>query len=345
MTSSLIYAKKVYCKSVWEETYWHAHKESFFKKVFEGFDVVFTKTLTELSDFDYLVTEEVPWHDKEIEELAKYPTEKILLFSFETQLLNPRSQDTRYHKHYSKIFTWNDDLIDNVKYFKVRYPWMDPLPMLNDRPDFDTKKLCIFVANYSCVPSPFSNQCNRINLIHFFEKNAPTDLDLFGRGWQQFQVFKGPISQVNRRHAKINTLKNYKFDLCFENTKNVNGWLSERIFEDFAAGCIPIYSGSDNIRDYIPENCFIDYNRFTSDQELYSYLKNMPKEEYEQYIENILGLLSGTSLNKLSTVFFIQNIRHVLQLDDNYTLQAAEKNNQSWHFTAPLERWIFQREQ
>ncbi len=40
-------------------------------------------------------------------------------------------------------------------------------------------------------------------------------------------------------------LKNYKFNLCPENS-NSDGYVTEKIFEAIAAGCIPVYWGSNN---------------------------------------------------------------------------------------------------
>lgn len=44
---------------------------------------------------------------------------------------------------------------------------------------------------------------------------------------------------------KISYLKNFKFNICPEN-HNRMGYVTEKIFEAFLGGCIPIYTGSDN---------------------------------------------------------------------------------------------------
>lgn len=311
-------SKKVYCYSVWGEYYYNKNKASFFKELFKEFDVIYTNSLQNLKDFEYIVTEEVPHDNRVLAYLKQYPHEKVLLFSFETQISNPRSSDIHYHDYYSKIFTWNDDLIDNVKYYKVRYPWMDPRPIMADIPSFENRKLCVLVANKVSNTSRYENYSRRKALIEFFESNAPYDLDLYGSGWQ-YKVYKGSIpfgmGDV-RRLEKINCLKNYKFDICFENTRGVNGWLSERIFECFAAGCIPVYSGAKNIRKYIPQECFIDAEAFKDFSDLYNFLKGISSEQYYQYLDNIRSFLNNESVICLSTRFYIQNIRKILNLRD-----------------------------
>lgn len=44
---------------------------------------------------------------------------------------------------------------------------------------------------------------------------------------------------------KISFLKNFKFNICPENS-NASGYVTEKLFEAFMAGCIPVYWGSDN---------------------------------------------------------------------------------------------------
>lgn len=48
--------------------------------------------------------------------------------------------------------------------------------------------------------------------------------------------------QNNFQTSKIEWLKNYKFNICFENT-TYPGYLTEKLIDAFAAGCIPIYWG------------------------------------------------------------------------------------------------------
>ena len=40
--------------------------------------------------------------------------------------------------------------------------------------------------------------------------------------------------------------------------RNVNGYVTEKIFDAFKAGCVPVYWGAENITKYVPAECFID---------------------------------------------------------------------------------------
>ena len=66
---------------------------------------------------------------------------------------------------------------------------------------------------------------------------------------------------------KIDVLKKYRFCICYENIKDVSGYVTEKIFDAFWAGCIPVYLGADNISDHVPKNCFISRRDFGSDEE------------------------------------------------------------------------------
>lgn len=72
----------------------------------------------------------------------------------------------------------------------------------------------------------------------------------------------------------------------------------------FAAGNVPIYWGATNVADYIPKECFIDQRDFASMEELYAYLKQMPKEEYAIYIDNIRSFLSSDQARVFTQEYF-----------------------------------------
>jgi hypothetical protein len=58
----------------------------------------------------------------------------------------------------------------------------------------------------------------------------------------------------------IDVLSKYKFVVCFENSYSA-GYLTEKIFNCFFAGTLPIYKGCPDIANYIQPSCFIDAMR------------------------------------------------------------------------------------
>ena len=54
-----------------------------------------------------------------------------------------------------------------------------------------------------------------------------------------------------RADTKIDTLRRYKFCVAVENSEMPH-YVTEKIFDSFVAGCVPVYFGAPNIYDYIP---------------------------------------------------------------------------------------------
>lgn len=120
----------------------------------------------------------------------------------------------------------------------------------------------------------------RIEIADYFLKNHPESFDLYGLFWpDRFEtVLKGFLE----KNKKIQTLSEYKFAITFDSYTKQRGYISEKIFDAFFAGTIPVYMGADNVLDYIPEQCFIDARDFKSYDELYDYLSSMSESEFNK---------------------------------------------------------------
>lgn len=147
----------------------------------------------------------------------------------------------------------------------------------------------------------------RLNVLKFFEANHPRELECYGRcppELENVSMHKGHIPGLHSGEEKISTLERYRFCICFENTTGLQGYITEKIFSCFAAGCIPVYWGADNIESYIPKSCFIDYRDFETNTELYKFIATMPSERYQEYIENIKQYLLSEQALQFSPQFF-----------------------------------------
>ena len=87
-------------------------------------------------------------------------------------------------------------------------------------------------------------------LSHFFNQFYT---NLFPR----YPSYAGEIS------SKRAILEQYKFSICYENMSDMPGYITEKIFDCFFAGCVPIYLGASNMTDYIPGGTFIDKRKFS----------------------------------------------------------------------------------
>lgn len=274
----------------------------------KGYKAIETTSYKNLKNAKYIVIFDI--HKKKLGKLKRLPSKKLILFAWEPPVVIPLNHDKKYHKLFSKIYTFNDDLIDNKKCFKFYYP--DARPMIKNSPDFSEKKLICLVSSDKSSNHKNEMYTERRNAIKYFENVAENDFDLYGVGWKknEFKSYKGAIGD------KIAILKNYKFSICYENTKNINGYITEKIFDAFQAGCVPVYLGAENITDYIPKNCFIDKRDFKNYNDLHLFLKSMTKEQYSEYLKNINAFLNSEEAYLFTGKNLIETFLNALDLKD-----------------------------
>ncbi len=127
----------------------------------------------------------------------------------------------------------------------------------------------------------------RLEAIEYFGKQKNL-LSLFGANWHDVgnlpkkwhKRLKKPLAYLNPKTCKdkIETISNYKFSICFENTSYL-GCITEKIIDCFVAGVIPIYLGTPDIIKFVPVGSFIDMRKFKSMENLHKYLTNISQQE------------------------------------------------------------------
>ncbi|MGL4474126.1 MAG: glycosyltransferase family 10 domain-containing protein, partial [Shewanella sp.] len=225
------------------------------------------------------------------------------LILFESEVISPLNWDKSKHDQFDKIFTWHDELVDNIKYFKINFSHKFPKDQIiynSNHILFSEKKLCALISGNKKVKHQLELYTERVKVIRWFEKNTVNEFDLFGSGWDKYTSSNRYVNYLINRisilsryfvpkfnsykglvDSKLETLKGYKFAICYENAREIPGYITEKIFDCFFAGCVPVYFGAPNITEHIPKNCFIDRRNFSSDTELYFYMKNISIEDYE----------------------------------------------------------------
>lgn len=261
----------------------------------QGYTVKQANSLHNLEDVHCIISFDISPY--QINELSKYPREKCFTFLWEPPSVIPVNYDPNYHRFFSHVYTWHDGLVSaSPLYKKFYYPVMSP--MIHPLVPFGKRKLCTLIAGNKSSQHHNELYSARKDAIEYFDQNHPDDFDLYGRWWPAYKTYRGAINK------KIYTLNQYKFCICYENIKDVPGYITEKIFDCFRCGCVPVYWGADNITDYIPADCFIDRNQFKNYDELYSYLKNMDEATFEKYLENIRNYLNSTAAQLYSIDMF-----------------------------------------
>jgi len=217
------------------------------------------------------------------------------------------------HNEFDLILTWKTSLIDNVKYLPYPSTRLASFEQLQVK-DCLNRKLCVLINSNLFSKLDGELYSLRRMIINWFDKFNPKDFELWGYGWDKFSyLVKGrtifqmkkpkkliPWSYQGVTKNKFETLSQFKFSICFENTNKVNDYISEKIFDAFIAQNVPIYFGAPNISEIIPKECFIDYRDFNSFEDLYLHLKNMSDDEYLKYIAAINQYMKSSKVQKFS---------------------------------------------
>tara|TARA_R110000744_G_scaffold22045_4_gene56628 strand:- start:1687 stop:2712 length:1026 start_codon:yes stop_codon:yes gene_type:complete len=256
----------------------------------------------------------------------------------ESDLIRPDNYDCIKHKYFNKIFTWHDELVNNKKYYKLNFSHLFPFEINKNLAN--KNKLCTLIAGNKCSPTTSLNELysKRIEAIRWFENHAPEHFDLYGVGWggRRFEGAKiiralNRIPLLGRLYAictgqiypsyqgmvanKKQVMERYKFSVCYENIKDIPGYITEKIFDSFFAGCVPIYWGANNINDYIPADCYIDKRNFETYEDLYSFITSISDESYMKYLDNIEKFLNSKKSYQFTGQAFAETLASKISKD------------------------------
>lgn len=258
------------------------------------------------------------------------------LLMFETPLVKSENGDPIEWGKYKKIFTWNDELVDGIRFIKFNFPnpiRVHPVDGFENRDRF----CCLIAGNKTLTTKDERNLYpERVKAIRWFEQHAPQDFDLFGVDWNMPVSHRGLLGKVERRifrllggllklrpfpsyrgriEHKREVLSRTRFSICYENIRDLPGYITEKIFDCFFYGCVPIYWGANNITTYIPEDCFIDRRKFRDTGEVYAFLKAMSEQEYKGYQQRIAEFLISDQAYPFSAEYFAEAVSQTIMQD------------------------------
>lgn len=206
------------------------------------------------------------------------------------------------------IMTYQDDMVDNAKYFKYWPAVNSNIRMMKSPVAWQDRGLAAIVCGnkrYHEVPGELYTERKRI--IDYFEEHREYLFGVAGKGWRGYRNWKGMIN------SKADIYHNYKFAICLENSR-ANGYITEKIFDCFKYGIVPVYGGAYNINDYIPKECYIDYFQFKSLDEMVNYLQNMNEAEYNQYLSAIEIFLQSEQLHQFGQEAQVKRIYQAIHV-------------------------------
>jgi hypothetical protein len=242
-------------------------------------------------------------------------------FAIESPLVKPFVWDAVRHAQFDAVFTWNTDLVGKDKRYVGICLGFKIDPQITLKRDLALKeRLCVLIAGNkkARVHSPNDLYTKRLGIIRWYERHHPGDFDLYGTGWGDATVrfswrlqrmglmgLVNKIVGVEKRPSwlgpikkKIPVLERYRFNIAFENIRDVPGYITEKIFDSFLGSCVPVYWGAPDITDFVPKDCFIDFRDYGDFEALHDRLVSMTDAEYLGYIERIEDFLRGARADR-----------------------------------------------
>ncbi len=245
--------------------------------------------------------------------------------AMENPNINQLNASREYCANFALVFAWDKRLHDlpNVVPVLIPHPMkMEATPAFSQRDIFS----CLINANKAFKEMlPSDLYLERLRVIRWYEKHAPDKFNLYGLGWDKetpafttlgrlkrglvrasnkllgrkpFPSYKGEIRD------KGEVLRRCKFAWCFENSRDLSNYITEKMLDSMVQGCVPIYWGADNVCEHVPAGCFIDRREFRDTAALHAYLLNMGEESYAGYQRAISEFVNGDKGRKFSSERF-----------------------------------------
>ncbi len=251
------------------------------------------------------------------------------LIAGESPLINTLNADIQYLDNFRLVFSWNQIALKHPRAVKILIP--NNLIVSDFRGFADRTIFSCLISSNKVMPWGGLNDLytERIKVIRWYESNAPELFQLYGRGWGKPSQAYTRRDKFFRRIDRLRTqlfgyrpfpswrgeikfksaiLVNAKFSYCYENVKDLPNYITEKLFDSFLSGCVPIYWGADNVKEYIPADCFVDRRRFKDTAEVHRYLMGITPNKYAQFQNNISDFLRSEQADIFSVGSFAATV-------------------------------------
>lgn len=247
------------------------------------------------------------------------------LIALENPNINKLNASSDYCQNFDLAFAWDLRLfhLSNVVPILIPHPLGgEVFPGLEQRDIFS----CLINANKAFKETlPSDLYLERINTIRWYERHAPDMFELYGLGWEKSTPAFTPGARIRRGISQLKTrlfgiapfpsfrgevsdkadvLRRARFSYCYENSRDLSNYITEKIFDSLVNGCVPVYWGADNVLDHIPSGCFIDRRKFRNTAEVHQHLLLIKPDEYAGYQHNILNFLHSEGAASFSAGHF-----------------------------------------
>jgi len=252
-----------------------------------------------------------------------------LALLLECAVIKPENWAPGARDGFDAVFTWDESYVDGKKYFKTNFP--NPFPAVIPAGLSGKTGFCVMITANKKSSHQLELYSEREKTARWFEVNHPEEFDLYGMGWDR-RVFSGPfpVRALNRFPSlarllaptrpsyrgviaeKRPLIEKYTFSICYENAREIPGYITEKIFDCLFSGNIPVYWGAPDIEEFVPKNCFVDRRDFRTHDELYAYLKGLSHEDQLGYLEAARKYIFSPKAYQFSDRSFAETLGEVV---------------------------------
>lgn len=173
----------------------------------------------------------------------------------------------------------------------------------------------------------------RQQIIEYIESNKREDFELWGLDWNLISAKVGwfprmmkLLKDIDRKErlvcwkgvadSKKNVLERSVFNFCYENVRKFDGYVSEKLWDALAAGCVAVYfPACKDFSSKIPDKTIINASDYEGPSELFNYLDSLSFNDIQEYIYNGKRFLED-SLHQISNEVFVLKVMEVLYDSD-----------------------------
>jgi hypothetical protein len=177
--------------------------------------------------------------------------------------------------------------------------------LFKERINLDVKKK--YLVGY-CA----SNKVSKREKIYnkFVNQCGVTSSVAFGKCYGEFEKTKKKIKGRWKSKALIDNYSQCKFVLAMENSDEP-GYITEKIYNAFYSGAIPIYWGTNKITEFFNKKAFINVKDFKKINHCIKYVKNMSDEKRQQMLSEpilrtdneIINMFKNNENNKTCQIY------------------------------------------
>jgi hypothetical protein len=245
-------------------------------------------------------------------------------------------------KAFRRVYSWSteDALLPFTKQpvTVTRFQWPQSFDAVHNELWRRGDRKFLVMINANKLPRLYVQELytRRLAAVAHFERYG--EIDLFGKDWNQpphrvgrtwvpwtfkrwgkhlwewrQSVLPRPVYAAVRRAwrgpaaSKSETLSRYTFTLCFENMI-MPGWMTEKLFDCFFAGTVPIYLGAPDVTEFVPASCFIDAREFQNFEDLRGHLKGMSPATIGGYREAARAYLESKAFDPFRKETFARRL-------------------------------------